>query len=104
MAFAEIVAGGGTPPPEEWLTHLNSAWEEEISEILQSARQPPRNLAADPDWQAASHFLLRHCREVLSGRCRGRLQRRATGCRWRLSSKSESWGAASVRPPNRKAL
>ncbi len=68
MAFTETLATGRTRPPEKQLTPLNSVWEEEIGEVLQSARQLPRNLAADPDWQAASHFLVRHCQEALSGR------------------------------------
>jgi hypothetical protein len=49
---------------------LNSAsWENEIREVLTSARQARGTGASDPDWQKVSRFLLRHCREAL-GDCR----------------------------------
>lgn len=54
---------------EKQLTLLNSnSWEQEIDEVLRSAREAPRTRAADPDWQAARYFLVRHCREALHGR------------------------------------
>lgn len=55
--------------PEESL--VDESWEEEIEEVLSGARPASGHWAADPDWQAASDFLVRHCREALAGR-RGR--------------------------------
>ncbi len=50
------------------------SWEEEIDEVLSGARPAGGHWAADPDWQAASDFLVRHCYEALAGR-RGRSTR-----------------------------
>jgi hypothetical protein len=65
-SIKRALAAGRTQPPEQRFILLNSAtWEEEIDEVLRSARQPLRNRVADPDWVAACHFLVRHCQEAL---------------------------------------
>jgi hypothetical protein len=43
-------------------------WEEELQELLDSVEQEPEDPQADPDRQAASRFLMRHCREALQAR------------------------------------
>ncbi len=62
------LAADRAQPPEQRLNLLNSAtWEEEIDEVMRSARQPLRNRVADPDWLAACHFLVQHCRSIRPG-------------------------------------
>jgi hypothetical protein len=69
MAFIETQAANRNQLSICQLKPLNSAtWQEEIEEVLASAGQAPGNRPADPDWQEASHFLVRHCREALSFR------------------------------------
>ena len=43
-------------------------WKEEINEVLNCAREMPATRRADPDWQAASRFLVGHCRQRLCER------------------------------------
>ncbi len=101
-SIQRTLTGKCARPSEQRLSLLNSAtWEEEIEEVLRSAREPLRNRVADPDWLAACHFLVCHCREALSGQL---AHRRVTAWRCKLSSSRERRGAASVRPPNRRAL
>ena len=68
MSATEVCTEKPARPRFGRLKSLRSAiWEEEIGEVLSSAGLPPQPGDADPDWQAASGFLLRHCREILAG-------------------------------------
>jgi hypothetical protein len=44
----------------------SDTWEDEIGEVLESARHPAGGLAADGDWLAASRMLVRHCLSIRS--------------------------------------
>jgi hypothetical protein len=61
-------AEGRAGYPDGRLKLLNSAaWDEEVEEVLSAVRESHRLRADDPDWQAAGHFLVRHCREARCG-------------------------------------
>jgi hypothetical protein len=65
VSIKRPLAGDRARYPEQRFNLLNSGtWEEEIDEVLRSARQPLGNRVADPDWVAASELLVRHCRSI----------------------------------------
>ena len=69
MGPIETLAVARVPLSDTRLKLVDSAsWEEEIGEVLRAAREAPASRRADPDWQAARCFLVRHCRQALRAR------------------------------------